>query len=514
MELEEEPRRANLLPCAECGCEFAPALTRTRICPTCISRKNDITAGLPKELLVQWCRYCARYYGPPWTLCQKESKELLGLCLKKVRGLNRLKLLDAAFLYTEPHSKRLRVRLTVQKEVVAEISLQQSFEVEFTEVYTQCDDCKKDFTPHTWMACVQLRQRGDNRKTLLYLEQLMLKNEVHAKAIKISQERFGLNFFFAKRAAASRLVEFVCGALPTALKESRELISHDIQNANYNYKFTTFIELPRICRDDLVVLPAKLCKEFGGLNAVAVCYRVGSTIGLFDPLTLKKVEMSAQQYFSFEKEFRVLAFRGNETEFYVADIALEGPPKLGPDSTFADISRRFSRAEVVRVSDHAVLSCTTHLGHILKHGDSVLGYDLTAINFDELEGLRNQRYLPDVVLVRKIYPERRKRFWRLKRMEIEEEDGGHARRDDLEKKDFEEFMEELEQDKYLRAKVNLYVAPDAEPSPAVEQQHTEMVQLGELLSDMTVTEKPGHDEAKMQSFIEDFQSIDFKRKQN
>ena len=29
--------------------------------------------------------------------------------------------------------------------------------LEFEEVYTQCDDCKKQFTPHTWVAQVQIR---------------------------------------------------------------------------------------------------------------------------------------------------------------------------------------------------------------------------------------------------------------------------------------------------------------------------------------------------------------------
>ena len=172
-----------------------------------------------------------------------------------------------------------------------------------------------------------------------------------------------------------------------------------------------------------------------------------------------------------------------------------------------------ARAEVVRASDHLQLSCTTHLGHILKHGDSVVGYDLTTLSFEELEGLPNQRYLPDVVLVRKIYPERRRRIWRLKRMEVEEEGETRPRREDIEQQDFEEFMEELEQDKHLRAKVNLYADPTAlREGEAPPPQHLEVVQLGELLSDMNIADKPEQTQGQLQSFMNDLQSMDFKKK--
>ena len=45
--------------------------------------------------------------------CSRESKELLGICLKKIRGLQRVKLLDAAFIWTEEHSRRIKLKLTI-----------------------------------------------------------------------------------------------------------------------------------------------------------------------------------------------------------------------------------------------------------------------------------------------------------------------------------------------------------------------------------------------------------------
>ena len=64
-------------------------------------------------------KFSYRYLQPPsgWVSCSLESRELLGLCLKKLKGLNKVRLVDASFIWTEPHSKRLKVKLTVQKEV-------------------------------------------------------------------------------------------------------------------------------------------------------------------------------------------------------------------------------------------------------------------------------------------------------------------------------------------------------------------------------------------------------------
>ncbi len=59
-----------------------------------------------------------------------ESKELLTFCVKKVKGLGKVKLVDAGFIWTEPHSRRLKLKLTVQAEVLNGAILQQTFVVE------------------------------------------------------------------------------------------------------------------------------------------------------------------------------------------------------------------------------------------------------------------------------------------------------------------------------------------------------------------------------------------------
>ena len=55
----------------------------------------------------------SRYLQPPseWVHCALESRELLALCLKKLKTLNTVKLIDAGFVWTEPHSKRIKVNV-------------------------------------------------------------------------------------------------------------------------------------------------------------------------------------------------------------------------------------------------------------------------------------------------------------------------------------------------------------------------------------------------------------------
>ena len=72
------------------------------MCANCIRTRTDITEGIPKSVPLQHCRNCGRYLNPPkaWTTCQPESKELMQICLKRIKGLNKVKLIDASFIWT------------------------------------------------------------------------------------------------------------------------------------------------------------------------------------------------------------------------------------------------------------------------------------------------------------------------------------------------------------------------------------------------------------------------------
>lgn len=94
-----------------CGVMMSPNASNT--CIDCLKSQIDISEGIPKNVVIYHDRQCDRWLRPPWTRCEPESPEMLALCLKNLRGLKRVKIIDASFLWTEPHSMRLKVKLTV-----------------------------------------------------------------------------------------------------------------------------------------------------------------------------------------------------------------------------------------------------------------------------------------------------------------------------------------------------------------------------------------------------------------
>lgn len=162
--------------------------------------------------------------------------------------------------------------------------------------------------------------------------------------------------------------------------------------------------------------------------------------------------------------------------------------------------------------------------------------------------MKHQKCLPDVLLIRKFYSEKKKknRIWKLKRLEIDEGEGGMRQKNAEKKKkmDLEEFHDEIEQDKNLRRQMHLYrdeegikakLAKRTQDKKLKENKQTmddandddsdwesdpsaneiedgEMVKLGELMADMNLQELDEKDEAKMvDDLIRDMDNVEIKK---
>ena len=164
-----------------------------------------------------FCRGCERFLSPPqtWQHAQPESRELLGkvlfflssflrcipcktvciddssaICLKKVsRPLMKVRLIDASFVWTEPHSRRLKIKITIQKEILAHTILEQTFVLTLVVHTGQCPSCTKLAAKNTWKAMVQVRQKVTHKRTFLLLEQLILKHNAHKYVFDFSVSR-------------------------------------------------------------------------------------------------------------------------------------------------------------------------------------------------------------------------------------------------------------------------------------------------------------------------------------
>ena len=75
--------------CCQCGVLIEP--NALNMCNGCMQTQIDITELIPKQGQLQMCNKCVRYLQPPntWISAQLESRELLTVCLKKIKGLNK-----------------------------------------------------------------------------------------------------------------------------------------------------------------------------------------------------------------------------------------------------------------------------------------------------------------------------------------------------------------------------------------------------------------------------------------
>ena len=307
--------------CCLCG-TLLPS-TSTTMCLNCLKAQIDITDSIQKQVSIQFCRQCSRYLRPPWVPCDLESPELLQLCLKKIKGLNKVKLVDASFLWTEPHSKRLKVKITIQKEVIKGSLVEQTCVVEFIVLNLQCEDCKKTFTPHIWVANVQVRQRIPHQRTFYFLEQLILKHSAHDKVTSLKQKDQGVDFRFANKSHAARFVDFLQSVVPISVIQAKQLISQDDKSNTYNYKYTYSVEIIPICRDDIIVLPKVWSNALGGLGPVVLCYKVTTSLHLIDPVTLNMAEIQNERF--WKQTFSSLGSTARLVEFIVLNIESDEP---------------------------------------------------------------------------------------------------------------------------------------------------------------------------------------------
>ncbi|KAF2103418.1 nonsense-mediated mRNA decay protein 3 [Rhizodiscina lignyota] len=449
--------------CYNCGAPIDGTSSAGALCSDCVKLEVDISQGIQREGTLHMCRDCDRWLSPPnqWVVAQLESRELLALCLRKLRGLNKVRVIDAGFRWTEPHSRRVKIYITIQQEAFQGTILQHTFEVEFVQAYQQCPDCAKSYTHNTWRAVVQVRQKVPHKRTFLYLEQLILKHSAHKDAINIKEVHDGIDFFFGQRNHAEKFVDFLSSVAPAHVKKSQELISMDIHTSTKSYKFTYSAEIVPVCKDDLIALPIKLARALGNIAPLVLCHRVGTAVNFIDPATLQTTDLQPKQY--WHTPFRPLADVQELVEFIVLDIEPLGPAK----GRFVLAEATIARAADLGVND-TTYYVRTHLGGVLHPGDSVMGFHLTGTNFnnplfDDLENHKQySSQIPDVVLVKKFYARKKKsktRNWQLRRMAREEGDMLPRKQDqDRTERDYEMFLRDVEEDEDMRQMMSVYKA--------------------------------------------------------
>ena len=487
--------------CCLCGVAIPP--NPSNMCINCLKTQVDITEGIQRQVTVLFCNGCGRYLQPPkhWLVAQLESKELLSYCIKRTKGLNRVKLVDASFIWTEPHSRRLKVKLTIQKDVFNGAILQHTFVVEYVVESHMCDYCTRQAAnPNQWVASVQVRQKVHHKRTFFFLEQLILKHDAHTNAVNIKNIGGGMDFYFSNRSHAIKFIDFLQNVVPIRFRTDKSLVSHDTKNNTYNYKYTFAVEIALVCKDDVVLLPRKLNTSLGNLGPMVLCTRVTNCILLTNPNTLQEHYLDAEMY--WRQPLKALMSSRQLTEFVVLDVEADwSHTSHRGRCVYADVV--VARQKDFGRNDNS-FHTRTHLGAHLQPGDVVLGYDVANANLNDDEvATYPDSAIMDVVLVRKSFKEARarrrlrkgkKRNWRLKRLDAEEEEEPTVRKGragasrDNEEAEMESFLEELEEDGDMRARINLYRASQGltTPSETDTEEEVPKVPLEELLDDLTI----------------------------
>ena len=274
-------------------------------------------------------------------------------------------------------------------------------------------------------------------------------------------------------------------------------MSHDSKSNNYNYKYTFSIEICPICREDLICLPPKVAVSLGNLGPLVICTKASNNIALLDPFTLRYCFLDADQY--WRSSFKSLLSCKQLVEYVVLDVEVVSSEVNVGGSRYV-----LADAQVARVSDFGkndtIFSVRTYLGHLLNPGDYALGYDLHGANSNDIELDKYKGLvLPDAILIRKSYEEKRQkkrgkpRSWKLKSLNMEVDTTARGGRIEEEKmnSEYEQFLRDLEENPDMRFNISLYRNKEYQPSEmasVTDGEDMPSVPLEELLADLDLSE--------------------------
>lgn len=510
--MEDPINPAKQLPtilCCECGIPIPTNPSNT--CAQCLASRSDISRGICTEVVLHQCRGCQKWHVDSGKTinCDLESRELMTLCLSKIPGLKhkkklngeKFRVVDAGWIWTEPHSMRLKVRLTVQKEVELGTILQQLLTITFVVRNQQCDDCQAEFRQGAWKSLVQVRQRVKHKRTFLFLEQLILKHDAHRGCLNIESCRDGMDFYFGERCKASRFISFLESVVPTKMKSSKKLISMDDKSNLANYKHTSFLEICPLCKDDMLYLPKNVAVSIGNISRLVLVKNISSWIHVIDPLTGQTASISSEMYWRMPFLPIITAARARFTKFVVLDkepiILRTNVSKRQPNQK---IKSRLASVTIAREADLGFNDTQfndvhTHVGYLLKSGDVCIGYDITDVQFNSFDDDAfdtNKTPLPDVILLRKLYGgSNDERLWKLKRLDNVQVQESN-RKDDVDmEEDEEDFMREIEADKEMRTLINVYQSGmNIKDVDEADEDDDQQIKMNELLDQLIIDKPP------------------------
>lgn len=368
--------------CCKCAIPILPNCLNMCPRCTATEKQNE-PSTIKTRQTVESCRKCARYYLPPrkWISVENEN-DMLAYLIVRHGGLRSSRIVKCEFGKVEEHAKRIVLNLEIDRtscdnvsdnnndisvsdnnnECDSNVSVSNNNNdishtnnnndishannnnsitttannvtttndaniiantlkttITFKIANKQCPDCDKIAAKQYWTSIVQLRQKSKSQRTMLYLEQCILKRKLYSTCTNIKERKTGIDFYYLDRNSALRFASFVKSVIGTNMHTSSRLMTEDRNNNRMKYKFSYSMEIFPLSRDDLVVLEEAYAKR-RGVGRVVVVRRVRTSLALEDPVSGVVVEVSNGGFWKNRECFRTVFSSSDLCVFRVGEI--------------------------------------------------------------------------------------------------------------------------------------------------------------------------------------------------
>lgn len=440
------PSTASVLPtvgrilCCLCGVSIIP--NAVAMCSNCMQQQPEFLA-YPNEMNqeITQCPKCDRWSvglhsDYVWAAHELESQGLLAACMKKVHAIQNqhdIKILDAAWIWTEPHSKRLKFYMDTERLIFEQRQpIRQRVVCTYVVKNSQCKDCIIKNSDHTWSAQLQVRQARGKEHTQ-NIEQLLIQHKLGALMNDVKLVRDGIDLYFDSKQSLEKVQSVLQRSLPCIIRSTaKRLISRDSHTSTARTEHVVVLEVVPLLKHDLVLVTRP---HISG-KAVGIIRRVTSTVqvslltqgGSKAGLTSHHVSLTADKLFKNPVPVLIPAGSRYLSRFIVLDVNVltsytNDDAETSVYSTASQktlSSGRLSRAEVEVMSEDDTdvqYRCETDIGHVLQPGDTVLAYDtqrlLSSLQDSALDASSTAELslatsdgrdvIPEVVLVSKVF---------------------------------------------------------------------------------------------------------------
>lgn len=361
-EQAERHRYASIL-CPACGAPTTARSDGTVLCRACVAASGDDwrlplqrhIERYPKILSFCRCPLCERVLTSEaskqerWEGLELESEQLLAFLLRRVKtallgkravsaieGLSRalgdgtLTLDDARFVWTEPHSRRVKLEVVVGHSGEGGAS-KHKCELEFYEERRRCKSCLGESSTRgrkmgsgggDFNSKIQVRVKGTGgKRTMRSLEDAL--KELGGAATAARRHAAGFDVEFASRQHAAKFLSELrrSGRAPLRVEQpTKKLVTHDEHTNAADWQRTTLVWVPPIDKHDVVVT---------GSSAFALVVGVRNTLRVVDLVTRNERDVTAEQY--FKDPFEAVMSTTDLADFEVLDDAFvsrdSAPPR-------------------------------------------------------------------------------------------------------------------------------------------------------------------------------------------